>query len=733
MRQSLQNLTTTLLLILLIDVAANGSNLGGYYLSHDFFQSYNPGDSIEVECSVENHSSDPAESYTVDIYAGSYHIGSESRGPVEGYSRDSFYVSCSLPYDITTGMYNLIMVIDSPDDDDTGNNEIYAGRNISVVVPAPPDISIQTVDATEGIYKPGDSIEVTIEINCGEGQLTADMDVNFYASADRNITVADYKIHSEGFSSLEPDEYYSLEARCGFPSDIPDGYYYIGIIVTDPELGTYHDRNSVWVSEPMDAAVQNVSAAAGTYSPGDEIKVYSLIKNIGERTTESYVVDYYLSTDTAITIDDHKIGYAARSGLAPDQQHSYETTCRIPINAPAGDCYVGMIVNCPKDYDTGNSVGRDTAAINVVHPAGYLCGRVNYEDRRNYALPIRYALVEVCAEDNNNDPLDDPLLGKTYTDRDGRYAMILAKDQNSSRDIYVKILTEGVSGAYPDTTTRICVLKDDVLDEAYSLVSDLHSHPGDSSVIIDMTAPYFEGGEFAVFDSIVEGFHKARTYLNIEIGEVAVYWPSEAETSYFDPCDTGIYISQDDRGDRDVIMHEYGHYVAQIHGIALGPVGKNSAHYWDKDLRYEPASRTDEEAMNLAFREAWASLFSVATQYGDTWLFQSGDSYYDDYDEESGWSINVDLDNEGEAEFSPGQYFENMNAGALWDIFDDKNDRISGKDTLSDPSLEKIWTISRDYKPETILDFWNKWFQIYEYEEEMEYIFQGHEMRFDRP
>ena len=74
-----------------------------------------------------------------------------------------------------------------------------------------------------------------------------------------------------------------------------------------------------------------------------------------------------------------------------------------------------------------------------------------------------------------------------------------------------------------------------------------------------------------------------------------------------------------------------------------------------------------------------------------------------------------------------------MNAGTLWDIFDDKNDGADAKDTLSDLSLEKIWTISRDYKPENILDFWNNWFQKYEYEQEMKYIFEVHNLRFAKP
>ena len=74
-----------------------------------------------------------------------------------------------------------------------------------------------------------------------------------------------------------------------------------------------------------------------------------------------------------------------------------------------------------------------------------------------------------------------------------------------------------------------------------------------------------------------------------------------------------------------------------------------------------------------------------------------------------------------------------MNAGALWDIFDDDYDIADPNDTLSDPSLLKIWTISRDYRPENIIGFWNSWFRNYDYERAMKSIFEAHEMPFVKP
>jgi hypothetical protein len=496
-----------------------------------------------------------------------------------------------------------------------------------------------------------------------------------------------------------------------------------------------------------DLNVQSVQVTPDVYEPDETFVVYSQIANIGGSDSDTYAVDCYVSKDTTITRDDYLIGSMERSHLIPGEKDSYETTYRVPFSIPAGRYYVGIIVASKDDYSPANNAGRSLDTIEVVHPSGSVCGHVQYvqygyysslrQTYLNKTFPVRYALVQVFEEDGKNNPLDDRLLKQTHTDPNGDYSIILPNNATSGVNIYVKVSTEGVRGAYPETTSRMCILKDDVFKETYACVSPVYPHPQKASVSISLTIPgkADDDGEFMVFDSLVEGFIKAKTYLDIELQEITAYWPCEADMSYFDPCETdmGIYIAQDDRRDRDVIMHEYGHYVAHMYGVAQGPVGENPMHYWDRDLRYEPVSRTSEHAMNLAFSEAWASVFSIATQYGDTTYPTSGDSKYIDADEQGLWTLIVDLDNVGRAEFSPGQYFENMNAGVLWDIFDDQKEGINDGDTLSDPSLSKIWTIMRDYKVESIVDFWNSWFLDYDYESEMNYIFETHEMPFVRP
>jgi len=707
---------------------------------YGYINPYFPGNTVIVDCTVYNIGELTSDSYIVNIYAGDYNIGSKSRDGVEPGDADYFDVRGPLPYDITEGYYQIRGELSCSNDSNSGNNS-DSDRSIRVAMKEPTNVEIQSVDAADGVYEPGESIVVDVVIDGVGDQLDNSFEVDVYISSDSEITDNDNKIHNFGGETISPGETRYLEAECRLPSDIQAGDYYIGIIVTysvkdGSESIQATDYSTVYIGGPSDLRVQSVDAAGGRYVAGDQIEVYSLIKNIGEWPSSSYTVNYYASTGTNITADDYNIGHTQRNGLAPGEQHSYETTCSFPRNIPLGTYFIGAIAVCSNDENPGNNRAYDGIKVRIavpVVPPGSLSGQMNYQDRDGGQHPIRYALIEIYDADNNDDPLDDRLIGQTHTDHNGNYNITVTTTGAGGQELYVKVFTKSFGGAYPETASEICSVKDDVFDEVYYMQSDLYPVPKDILLTVDMCAPN-DVGEFMVYDSLVEGFEKAKKFFEIELDEVIAHWPSEEEMSYFDPCDLGIYIAQEDRSDRDVIMHEYGHYIAQIYLFGQGDVGENSLHIWNADLRYHPdVSRTPEEARNLAFREAWASLFSVATQYGDTGYPNSGDTKYQDVDEGSDEVFEVDLERDQGYEYSPGEYYENMNCCAMWDVFDDESAGDIYLDLISDVSLSKIWTTLLGYQPDDIIDFWESWFENYDDERYMRYIFRAHNMPFSKP
>lgn len=700
-----------------------------------------PGGSINVTVTVENIEQLSSDDYTIGYYASTdtttYFLGSLERSGLSSGETDTFDYLCQLPQDIPPCQYSIVVKLTCDNDSNEQNNEGWG--SVITVVPNS-NLEVESVEAANSTYILGDQITVYALIkNIGDVASQA-YTVDYYASTDTIITMDDHHLGYVERDGLAPGEQHSCETTYQIPFNLIPDNYYIGMIVTCPE--EYDPSNNTGCSEETIELVhpagyglvfQSIEVTPGEYLPGEELVIYNLIKNVSDLSTEGYAVDYYASIDTVITTDDHHLGYVEREGLAPGQQHSYETTCLIPDNLIMGNYYIGAVITCPIGSGMAINARCSEEKFELVLSGGNVSGQMLYTTRDyGQVHPIRYALVEVYDADDNEDPNDDRVIGRTHTDKDGNYNVVVLNYEMSSQNIYVKVFTESPIGAYPEIEGKVCSVRDDVFDEIYYMESDLYPHPGDESVVVNMTADKY-GGEFMVYDSLIESFENARTFFDINLPEVTTFWPCEEETSYFDPCNLGVYIEQGDRGDRDVIMHEYGHFIAEVYFFAQGSVGDNPIHYWNADLRHHPIQRKDQEARNLAFRESWATLFSIATQYGDTDYPYSGDTRYQDWDEENDKKFEIDLEEDTYDHFKPGEFFENMNCCALWDIFDDKDDRFDNEDTLSDTSLSKIWTIVRNSQPDDIEGFWNGWFLSFEYTSEITRIFQDHEMSFVKP
>lgn len=689
---------------------------------------------LVVLVTIYNDGMGVSDSFTIDCYINEVLIGnvSDSLGPDKNAT---FTVYCDIPDDIPNDDYCIRAVVSCEYDGNLGNNE---GKSGLTWVGAPIDLAIQSVQIAPGVYSLGEDFVIYSLIENIGGRDSKSFTVDYYASTDAAISTEDYHIGYVEHDGLAHGEKHSYETTYQIPFDLIPDNYYIGIIVTCPE--EYYLSNNTGCSEETielvypvgyDLVFQSIEVTPGVYSPGDELVVYTLIKNGSESSIEGYAVDYYASTDAVITTDDHHLGYVEREGLAPGQQHSYETTCLIPYDLIMGNYYIGAIITCPIGYGMAINTRCSEETFELVISGGDVSGQMLYIARAlRIEFPIRYARVEVYDADDNDDPLDDRMIGRTYTDKDGNYNVVVLNDEMSNQNIYVKVFADNPIGAYPDAEEKVCSVRDDVFDEIYYMKSELYPHPGDDSVVISMTADR-KGGEFMVYDSMIEGFGKAKAFFDINLPEVTTFWPSEEETSYYDPCDLSMHISQGDRGDRDVILHEYGHFIADIFAFAQGDVGDNSVHYWIADLRNDPIQRTDEQARNLTFRESWATLFSVATQYGDTSYPYAGDTKYQDWDEERESEFMVNLETDTDKKRDPGEFYEHMNCCALWDIFDDHEDSADDNDTLSDPNLSKIWSVLTASKPDDIKDFWNGWFASYDdYTNEITRIFQDHKMSF---
>jgi len=124
----------------------------------------------------------------------------------------------------------------------------------------PVDLALQTVDAADGAYLPGNPIEVFVYIENVDAAPSASAFLDLYASADENITVDDRLLDSLVVPPLEVGGFFAGAAPTSIPADLANGPYYIGGILDahDPDLGNNinHDANPIRVSTDPDIGVR---------------------------------------------------------------------------------------------------------------------------------------------------------------------------------------------------------------------------------------------------------------------------------------------------------------------------------------------------------------------------------------------------------------------------------------------------------------------------------------------
>ena len=89
----------------------------------------------------------------------------------------------------------------------------------------------------------------------------------------------------------------------------------------------------------------------------------------------------------------------------------------------------------------------------------------------------------------------------------------------------------------------------------------------------------------------------------------AVNYPSIDDSSFYNSIFNSITLADGDYKEWDVILHEYGHCVAQKIGIDDSPGGAHSS-YENLTIRYQNKSK----GIRLEWSEGWATYFSISAQ-----------------------------------------------------------------------------------------------------------------------
>lgn len=122
--------------------------------------------------------------------------------------------------------------------------------------------------------------------------------------------------------------------------------------------------NVISSSTPAELAVQSVSAADGTYEPGDTFTVNASINNSGDDASGAFTITWYASLDSNISPADTSLGAQQIADVAGGATLNHQAMLNLPANMPDGSYFIGVIITFT-DANAANNTGFDATPVTI--------------------------------------------------------------------------------------------------------------------------------------------------------------------------------------------------------------------------------------------------------------------------------------------------------------------------------------------------------------------------------
>lgn len=120
-----------------------------------------------------------------------------------------------------------------------------------------PDIAVQSVDAENGTYEPGDSIDIDIGLQNSGNAASGGFTITYYASTNTTINTSDTSLGSDARASLNAGQSSNFTATGTLPASLAPGNYFIGAVVSLADSNSANNSNH----DPTTITVQSAPVA----------------------------------------------------------------------------------------------------------------------------------------------------------------------------------------------------------------------------------------------------------------------------------------------------------------------------------------------------------------------------------------------------------------------------------------------------------------------------------------
>ena len=684
------------------------------------------GDKLEIALGWRNDGNSGAAAFTDSVTiskldgSGKVTLSEPKRTGLGAGKAGGETVEVTVPAGLTSGDWLLTYTVDSGDavsDSDRKNNTIALPVTVIGQQGGPDLVSLATsaapVDPTKSTLAAGDELRFLPGMGCKNvgKQAAAEFYTRVVWSKNPLLSGADVAAHPGSYKVAGG---LAVDASWGpwgntwqVPADLAPGDWYVGVLCDSGNVVAETDESNnapgflVKVVGRADLVVDLLQPSAATVQAGGSLTVRTAARNQGSAGAAARTDTLYLSTNSAITAADTKLGEVKLSGLGAGSFDAAATTSiTIPAGTKPGTLYIGVAL------DTGSVVAESdeannskAVAITITDTAPVaITGRVTYDrvpalgkDESGPRLgldkikeqPARRVVVQALdAADGKT------VLAETTTDDDGKYTLLVpaAKSLKIRANAWLRersAVPDGIGAdACKGAAWEVKTVDNTASRAMYAIESpaltggkdgwDLHAAVAHSGTAYTARA----GAPFGLTDDVLSvlellcqgqpdakmpllymnwSVNNARVAGDVTKGEIGIPHYSQCGVKADGACVSAIFMAgrQDfdaDEWDDHITGHEAGHFV--------------EAHYFRSDNPGGSHSVGHVVDVGMAWGEGYGTVFGALALGDPVFVDTSGKAG------QKGWQLDLD---EARPAADRGIYSELATARLVYLLWDRRN------------------------------------------------------------
>jgi len=368
-----------LLLIVLTCILFAGLNAQDVRVAYrELPSSAKAGSTIAIETNVINAGTQPSAAFTMYYYINDVGSLNGNEQPLYQYNNgtpshytdgiramspdgeDDVRHRPTIPSDLRTGTYYIIWYLDI-NDENTSNN--ISSRSISIT--GLPDLKVASGSApfTAGS---GESISVSCTIkNIGEASAGSST-LKYYISSNTSLGSGDEQLGTDAVSSLGINSSSNESASLTIPIDRSGSQYILFVADATNNVDEANEGNNILAKaiNIESPSVPDLEVASGsvpsTASSGESISVSCTIKNIGEASAGSSILNYYISSNNSLGSGDEQLGTDAVSSLGINSTSNESASLTIPSDR-SGPQYILFVADATNNVDEADETNNTFA------------------------------------------------------------------------------------------------------------------------------------------------------------------------------------------------------------------------------------------------------------------------------------------------------------------------------------------------------------------------------------